>query len=58
MSLFDDQLADFREPHAPFTDRSSLTDHKRNFGRSLLTRGEALKKILTGSSCYFSGFEI
>ena len=29
MNLFDDQLADFREPHAPFTGRNSLTDHKK-----------------------------
>ena len=40
MSLFDDQLADFREPHAPFTGRNSLTDHNRNLWRSLLTQGE------------------
>ena len=52
MSLFDDQLADFREPHAPLTGRNSLTDHKRNFS-SLLTQeggggGGALEKISTG----------
>ena len=57
MSLFDDQLADFREPHAPFTGRNSLTDHKRNFRRSLLTQG-ALKKFRQGCSCYFFGVEI
>ena len=39
MSLFDDQLADSGEPHASFTGRNSLTDHKRNFLRSLLTQG-------------------
>ena len=29
MSLFDDQLADFREPPAPFSGRNSLTDCKK-----------------------------
>ena len=32
-------MTDFREPHAPFTGRNSLTDHKRNFSCSLLNQG-------------------
>ena len=35
MSLFDDQLADFREPPPPFNGRISLTDQK-SLWRSLI----------------------
>ena len=31
LSLFNDQLADFREPPPPLSGRNSLTDHKKNF---------------------------
>ena len=29
MSLFDNQLTDFREPFPPFNCQNSLTDHKK-----------------------------
>ena len=63
MSLFDDQLADFREPHAPFTGRNSLTDYKKKLLPFSINEGGGggeghSKKFRQRCSCHFFGFEI